>query len=267
MNIEDELKILINEEYGSLKNFANIIELPYSTVDSVFKRGFMNTGMSKLIPICRELDISLDALVVGLIKDNFEYDNSDILHIDSSWFKDEIPKNEIKSNVNATQNHFTELCKLNEQGKEKVYTYTKDLVDSTNYEIYKEPTPHYHFIKIPLYEEIKASAGLGSYLDERVKPTMTDFKSTEVPYGADHALYIKGNSMEPLIKDGQLVFVNKQPSINFGEIGIFIYNDEVYCKRLIKEGKKILLRSENTEYTDLIIDSTYPLVTVGKVLF
>ena len=38
-NVEDNLKKYILEKYGSLKNFAEKINMPYTTLDSIFKRG------------------------------------------------------------------------------------------------------------------------------------------------------------------------------------------------------------------------------------
>lgn len=57
--IEDELKRRIKEKYGSMKNFSNEIGLPYTTLDSIFKRGIMNASASNILKITNELGISL----------------------------------------------------------------------------------------------------------------------------------------------------------------------------------------------------------------
>lgn len=164
------------------------------------------------------------------------------------------------------QNHINTLRGLNDFGKEKVYDYAKDLSQSAPY--LKETTTisDSTIIKLPTYDDIRASAGLGSYTDGRSKPTYHPYELTNITRKADHAIRIKGDSMEPIIKDGTIAFVLEQPMVNFGEIGIFVYQDEIYCKELIKEKGKIILRSKNKAYKDLVIDNEYPLVTVGKVL-
>lgn len=57
--IEDELKRRIKEKYGSIKNFSNEIELPYTTLDSILKRGIMNASASNILKITNKLGISL----------------------------------------------------------------------------------------------------------------------------------------------------------------------------------------------------------------
>ncbi len=68
MDLEEKLKTLIIDNYGNLKNFAKIIDLPYSTVDTIFKRGLMKSGIANIISICNELNISVDGLSSGVIE-------------------------------------------------------------------------------------------------------------------------------------------------------------------------------------------------------
>jgi len=65
--IEDDLKYLILRKYKSIREFANVINMPYSTIDSIFKRGLQNSGLANIIVICRELGISVDSLAEGAI--------------------------------------------------------------------------------------------------------------------------------------------------------------------------------------------------------
>ncbi|MFQ7233257.1 MAG: helix-turn-helix domain-containing protein, partial [Enterococcus hulanensis] len=55
----------------------------------------------------------------------------------------------------------------------------------------------------------------------------------KVPESADFAVPINGDSMEPKIKNGQFVFVKKQPDIEDGEIAIVeLDGDGVTCKEI-----------------------------------
>lgn len=65
--IEQELKDFILCKYGSLREFSVALDMPYSTIDSIFKRGIENTCTANIIKICRELRISLDSLADGEI--------------------------------------------------------------------------------------------------------------------------------------------------------------------------------------------------------
>lgn len=49
--------------------------------------------------------------------------------------------------------------------------------------------------------------------------------------------------MEPEFSDGDKVYVVQQPSVDVGEIGIFIINDEAFIKKLGK-GQLISLNPE-----------------------
>ena len=67
VSVEDELKSLILSRYKSLREFCIVVDLPYSTVTSILKRGIENAGISKVIKICKHFNISADELANGRI--------------------------------------------------------------------------------------------------------------------------------------------------------------------------------------------------------
>lgn len=67
MSIEDKLKIMILERYGSVREFTIKIGMSYSTFDSILRRGIQNSTVSNVIKICEALRISADALANGEI--------------------------------------------------------------------------------------------------------------------------------------------------------------------------------------------------------
>lgn len=66
--IEDEIKKLIMERYGSLVAFSEKIGLPNSTIDSILRRGIGKGKVENVILICKELQISIDGLRHNVIK-------------------------------------------------------------------------------------------------------------------------------------------------------------------------------------------------------
>lgn len=56
----------------------------------------------------------------------------------------------------------------------------------------------------------------------------------EVPQGAELAVRIQGDSMEPLIADGSSVYVNHDPLQN-GDVGIFCVDGEMVCKQYYRD--------------------------------
>lgn len=69
MPIEEALKNLIIRKYGSMRNFAPLTGLPYSTIQSILRRGVNNCNGQKLQAICDALGISATALHEGRIED------------------------------------------------------------------------------------------------------------------------------------------------------------------------------------------------------
>lgn len=72
MTIENSLKNYILLQYRSLLEFSNAIDIPYSTLQSIFRRGVDNSNSSSLKKICQAIGISLDALCDGKITPVFE---------------------------------------------------------------------------------------------------------------------------------------------------------------------------------------------------
>ena len=90
-----------------------------------------------------------------------------------------------------------------------------------------------------------------------------------VPNNADFAVPIIGDSMEPVIRNGQFVFVKEQPDVEDGEIAIVeLDGDGVTCKEIYKdyENQTIILRSINDLYEDRIV-SPEQIRIIGKVVF
>lgn len=63
MTLEDDLKKLIIEKYGSVRQFALQIDVPYTTIDTILRRGIDNSNVSNIIRICKKLEISVDKLL------------------------------------------------------------------------------------------------------------------------------------------------------------------------------------------------------------
>lgn len=72
MNIEAKLKNLILERYKSIREFTQVIDMSYSTLDSILKRGIDNSSVANIIKICTALHISVDALANGEIVPKYE---------------------------------------------------------------------------------------------------------------------------------------------------------------------------------------------------
>ncbi len=64
---EIRLKEMIIEKYGSLKRFCEIIDMPWTTLDSILKRGIANSNITNVMKITKELHIDTESLATGSI--------------------------------------------------------------------------------------------------------------------------------------------------------------------------------------------------------
>ena len=69
--MEIRLKEIIIERYGSLKKFCEKIDMPWTTLDSILKRGVANSNITNVMKITKELGIDTESLATGTIRDAF----------------------------------------------------------------------------------------------------------------------------------------------------------------------------------------------------
>lgn len=67
MTTEEKLKDFILSHYNSVREFTISIDMPNSTLESIFKRGIGNSSVTNIIKVCKGLNISVDALADGEI--------------------------------------------------------------------------------------------------------------------------------------------------------------------------------------------------------
>lgn len=160
--------------------------------------------------------------------------------------------------------------KLNEKGQIKA---VENIVDLTKIQEYRKEnsleSKTIDFEKekkkreLPYYT-IGASAGNGNFL------ATNDYILIEadeyVPQEANYALCVKGDSMEPKYKNGQMIYVKTQKSVENGEIGIFCLNNDVYVKKFECENGKCMLISLNPAYDPIKINDSDEIMCFGKVL-
>lgn len=127
-----------------------------------------------------------------------------------------------------------------------------------------------HFPKKEKLPTIKNSASAANPTELVYGDTVVEEEEFErVPNNADFAVPIIGDSMEPVIRNGQFVFVKEQPDVEDGEIAIVeIDGDGVTCKEVYKdyESQTIILRSINELYEDRVV-SPEQIRIIGKVIF
>ncbi len=75
----------------------------------------------------------------------------------------------------------------------------------------------------------------------------------------------EGESMMPLICPRDVLVVDRILAPEWGRIVVVVWDEELICKRLVREGKRIILRSENSRFADLVISNERSFVLWGVV--
>ena len=151
------------------------------------------------------------------------------------------------------------LSGLNGEGRRLVEGYVRVLLASGLYsEREEEPAARI----LPLYT-LAASAGTGQFLDG------DDFEpvdASSAPPEADFAVRIAGDSMEPEISDGQIVWVRRRETLESGRVGIFVLGGMAYCKRLHVDARGACLISANPAYAPIPLTPEADYRVCGEVV-
>ena len=112
-----------------------------------------------------------------------------------------------------------------------------------NNEIQQAPLKNAH--SIPIIGTI--AAGTPILAEENIE----DYFVIDNRVNADFGLKVKGDSMiNANIFDGDIVFIRQQPTLENGEIGAILLDDEATLKRFSKKENSVILQAENPSMTD-----------------
>ena len=178
MNIEDNLKEIIEAKFGNVKTFAEKIDLPYTTVRSILQRGVMNAKVENVIKIADGLNMKAE----------------DLMSLDN------------------TQSISTIYNQLDQKRQAKVYNFADRQLREQKYGVADAgkivPLKRREPKTVDIYGRL--SAGGGAYNDKTVIETV---EVDSAPPKYDMAFVVSGDSMEPMFEDGEVVFVNETQDV------------------------------------------------------
>ena len=108
---------------------------------------------------------------------------------------------------------------------------------------------------------LPVSAGTGIYLDNCDRE-MLEVEENALTHEANFALRVSGDSMEPDFKNGDVLLIRSQPTVEIGEIGIFILDGEGF----VKEFGGDCLISHNKKYENIKLEQYNEIYCRGLVL-
>ena len=145
-----------------------------------------------------------------------------------------------------------------------IFAWLSDIISSISREFAEEETTKVELTQdrvIPLYE-FSACAGDGFPIDDTIPHSIIS-DSTGI---ADFAVTVSGTSMEPTIVDKSVIFVKKEEVPEHNEVGLFVIDGEVMCKRYVKQGRGYKLVPDNNEYKTILGKSISSYYYLGRVI-
>lgn len=215
------------------------------------EKGINQTELSKMTDISK-------SVISEWLSDKYEpkqdkvYIVAEKLSVSPSWLFGVSNEKEVKSDLMSIYNELTPQRQI------KVYNFAEKQLDEQNNIIHMSDHK-------TIVTNRRTAAGSALHVED-ADARKEVVSSALIPKGADELVEVVGKSMEPLIMDGQEIYMRYQPSVENGEIAIVrIENEGVTCKRVYANNGTITLKSENEEYDDMHFDASQ-VVVLGKVL-
>ncbi|WP_347299040.1 S24 family peptidase [Dolosigranulum savutiense] len=149
------------------------------------------------------------------------------------------------------------VSQLNPHRQTKVYNFATDQLNEQRVE---ETPAIYHTVQV--YSLLSAGTGIVDL--DPTDTTEIELNGHVPPH--DLAFEVRGDSMEPVFENGEIVFVKKTQDIHNGQIIAVQINEEAYIKKVYITNDHMRLVSLNKEYEDIIANENDDIRIVGKVL-
>ena len=112
---------------------------------------------------------------------------------------------------------------LNEAGRSEYIRYGRFLTRQPQFQAPARRVEHIKHYLVP------AAAGYASPIEGEDYELIE--RGVDTPLEADFAVTVRGDSMEPYIRDGSLVYVQRDAPLREFDVGIFFVDGDVFCKQ------------------------------------
>jgi len=274
MNFLEKLDLLMKDANLNKSTLSQSSGIPYTTIDGWYKRGYAGAKLPTIQKLADFFNTTLDYLIRDEITDrfyglnaDFEVSQSERELIQKYRILDRHGRKAVDAILEVEYDRADTYYKKQAAAKTKKRTSNWQSPEPRRYPPNVVPIENVNqedgeedMITLPVYNA-GASAGTGVFLDS------TDYEMVAMPDDwlnrrANFGVWVDGDSMEPRFSNGDLVLVRTQPSVDIGDIGIFVLNGEGYIKKL---GKNKLV-SLNPAYNDIEIGEDDSIYVKGKVL-
>ncbi len=256
----DRIKQIKSQKKITNDRLSEMTEIPLGTLSKILAGISDSPKLSNIVSICEALGCSVDYILTGIPENtnNYTLDEYEIDVVEDYRKLDEhgrelvamvIAKEAERCSQRPVESRFDARIVAG-RGMSKAPIVKNSIkqamgISRRSIELYDMPV----------------SAGTGMFLADSQMTTINIPSNPETD-GADFALRIKGNSMEPKYRDGDVLLIEECDAVEYGELGIFVLDGEGYFKQY--GGDRLI--SLNPDYSDILLKNFADVACCGKVV-
>ncbi len=251
----DRIKQIKTEKKITNDQLSDMTGIPLGTLSKILAGISDSPKLSNIVAICAALECSLDYILTGIPENtnNYTLEEKEMVLIEN-YRKLDGHSRELVAMVIAKESEREQEGDLRISDR-RIIMGGKNARGAAMRQV-----PGLSRRRISLYD-LPVSAGTGVFLSE------TDSVEINIPDNAetaqaDFALRIKGNSMEPKYKDGDVLLVQECDAVEYGELGIFILDGDGYFKKFA--GDRLI--SLNPDYAPILLKNFEDVACCGRVV-
>ena len=197
---------------------------------------------------------------------------SKTLNVSEAWlmgYDVDIKRIPDKERIKSTPQILSIYNQLEQPRQEKVVDFAQEQLDEQNNKV---TTPTIDTIDedieyITDYVEGLVAAGHGAYQEDNLHMEVS-LLADEVPDSYDTIAKVAGDSMEPLMHDNDLLFIEASSQVDPNDIGIFQVNGKNFVKKFKRDydGTYYLQSLNGANYPDIYLNENDEIRTIGRVV-
>ena len=256
----DRIKKIKKQKDITNDRLSEMTEIPLGTLSKILAGISDSPKLSNIVAICEALGCSVDYILTGIPENtnNYTLDQYEIDVIEDYRKLDEHGR-ELVAMVIAKEAERCAARPLETRFDARIIAGRGAVRTPIRKNTIKQAMGISRR-SIELYD-MPVSAGTGMFLADS-QMTSINIPLNDETESASFALRIKGNSMEPKYRDGDILLVEESDSVEYGDLGIFVLDGEGYFKQY--GGDRLI--SLNPEYSDILLKEYTNTACIGKVI-
>lgn len=224
MTFLEKLDSLMKEKGLNKNTLSAGSGIPYTTIDSFYKKGYENTKLSTVQKLAEYFDTTIDYLMREEITDP-DFGKT-------FGFSVSFPEKTMIEKYRALDPHGRQMA---DYVLDAEYSRVQQVIAASHGEAVENVTT----IAVPLLQDAYSGKVIGSI----PVPAAAKYPQEDL-----RAVKVKTDEMAPRISPGDTLIYKRQSEVSYGDIAIVIVGDDAFCRAVYKEGDTIKLVPLNEKY-------------------